>query len=418
MAPAVPGEKGESASMAAVVFPANGELELPGLISSVPEFHDCQRFIVQDDSTGAERYAGLMAIFARYGLDAAFYSATNHSTVIQKQGLWVAQVAAEEDYAPLDIARGFNCLALRLVGKDYWAMMVARHTESTCGPLPTDSAWEQRRSTLPVDDIPAGNQAAVPAVARWDWDELNGRQYIGIHCGTAWCEVHSRDGFQSSPTHAIAGGTADQRMLVNVKGWYDSQRLARRTPGGRPEDLTPTALRSSVYPFPNLDRRRRHDYQGRWLPAAYITMPRLANYEKKMNLAAVADPPVLAATGTDGARNVISLCYGTAGACKIGDRRVAQCHMGDNPPSDTGWFARITQPATATRPARPGVPGARSSGDGDKEFCVKFRPFPMVPPGMAPFTVPGVVRWRWKARDETVWIECPSGCCEVVVDEM
>ena len=81
----------------------------------------------------------------------------------------------------------------------------------------------------------------------------------------------------------------------------------------------------------------------------------------------MADPPVLAATGTDGARNVISLCYGTAGACKIGDRRVAQCHMGDNPPSDfTGWFARITQPATAARPARPPeCPGA-ILGDRDK----------------------------------------------------
>jgi hypothetical protein len=27
--------------------------------------------------------------------------------------------------------------------------------------------------------------------------------------------------------------------------------------------------------------------------------------------------------------------------------------------------------------------------------------------------VPGTARWRWKARDETLWVRCAEGCCEV-----
>jgi hypothetical protein len=35
-------------------------------------------------------------------------------------------------------------------------------------------------------------------------------------------------------------------------------------------------------------------------------------------------------------------------------------------------------------------------------------------PGIAGnYRIPAVVRWRWKPNDETMWVACPAGCCEV-----
>ena len=250
LAPAVPGKKESRRRWRPSSFPANGELELPGLFRACPALRSCQRFIVQDDSAGAERYASDGDLRA-LRLDAAFYSATNHSTVIRSKDSGYSAVAAE-GLRPLDIARGFNCLALRLVGKDYWAMMVARHTESTCGPLPTDSAWEQRRSTLPVDDIPAGNQARSLPLRAGTGIRLNGRQYIGITAAARrGAKCIQRDGFQSSPTHAIAGrdgGPAHAREReeggTTPSGWP-----VTFAPDGRPEDLRRRRC-SSIVPQP------------------------------------------------------------------------------------------------------------------------------------------------------------------------
>jgi hypothetical protein len=231
-------------------------------------------------------------------------------------------------------------------------------------------------------------------VARWDWDEVNGRQYIGIQCGTAWCEVYSRDGYQSSATSAVTAGPSERKQVVNVKGWYDSQRLAKPVTLGAPAPIEPSALRSNVYPAPDLDRRQVGDYHGRWLASAYVTMPAMASYTHKMGLDAASGPPTM--DPNPDARNVISLCHGASTACKIADAKVAACH---GTVATEGWFARIT---------RAGIV---------KEFCVMYRAWPTGAGGTVPFTVPGVVRWRWKAKDETVWISCPQGCCEVVVDE-
>jgi hypothetical protein len=29
------------------------------------------------------------------------------------------------------------------------------------------------------------------------------------------------------------------------------------------------------------------------------------------------------------------------------------------------------------------------------------------------FPIPGTLRWRWLADDETIWVRCDDGCCQV-----
>ena len=54
------------------------------------------------------------------------------------------------------------------------------------------------------------------------------------------------------------------------------------------------------------------------------------------------------------------------------------------------WWARVESPAGTTY------------------RCVVRRK-PMDPAAELP---PGMVRWRWKLKDEGMWVRCPGGCCE------
>ena len=49
-----------------------------------------------------------------------------------------------------------------------------------------------------------------------------------------------------------------------------------------------------------------------------------------------------------------------------------------------------------------------AGGLAHKYFCVAKREHPAM-------VIPGIVRWRWKVKDETIWVSCQRGCCEVDV---
>src|SRR5664279_1636107 len=92
-------------------------------ITNVPEYHDCQRFLVKDDHGGL-KYDSLEAIFVRYKLDtlyrnhmrnpdARLQGGVSASTEFEPQGLLVVgQVLSYGDYAPLGIKTGSDCLVL------------------------------------------------------------------------------------------------------------------------------------------------------------------------------------------------------------------------------------------------------------------------------------------------------------------
>jgi hypothetical protein len=62
---------------------------------------------------------------------------------------------------------------------------------------------------------PAGS--SVAPVARWDWDNAAGRPYIGVRCGSRWCEI-SDSGITPSDSTPFGG-------RHYLKGWGDEQFL-------------------------------------------------------------------------------------------------------------------------------------------------------------------------------------------------
>ena len=97
---------------------------IPGKITNVPEYHDCQRFLVKNGEGGL-KYDSLEAIFVRYELDTVYRTywqrpdSENRGTFsvapeINPNGLEVVgQLLSYGDYSPLGIKTGNDCLILR-----------------------------------------------------------------------------------------------------------------------------------------------------------------------------------------------------------------------------------------------------------------------------------------------------------------
>jgi hypothetical protein len=107
--------------------------------------------------------------------------------------------------------------------------------------------------------------------------------------------------------------------------------------------------------------------------------------------------------GLAGKRNEIALCFApsSGGACadekgaalKSDGKGQLQVPCSVDGKNQGTWYGRIT------------------ASDGQVKYvCVVYRP---TKDNSQP---PAVVRWRWSVRDDLIWIECPSGCCEVEVD--
>src|SRR6266516_3393250 len=196
-------------------------IPLADSITNVPEFHDCQRFIVAD------------------AYDCLYLSGG--------QGSWHA------------------------------TMVPAGNSERLC--LDTLNASTAPGKPLDVHEVPSTTfklqDGDVPAVARWDWDPEHGTQYIGIKCGAAWCEVGGT-GFKPSnpllsgppsvPVPGLPATAIEQQRVYQIKGWYDWQRLAVRSSTG--SDLVPSHnIWGVMMPDPVLGRSD-HDNASYFAPTA------------------------------------------------------------------------------------------------------------------------------------------------------
>ncbi len=460
-----------------------GGLPVPGPITNIPEFHDCQRFII--DSTpgpGGERYDSLYAIFAAFKLDTIVarigygtvaWSSSNNAvatvaptgvvtgispgaatinatstvealmvssaavTVLPGAGsgsvgrdtispsapatpvltvgqsielvveagpvtvstpLPVAQVYSYGGtYGALGIMPNFSCLYL-FVGPNgrLRARMVPSPNQGTSwnecfsggDPLTSPNGKELsiiRRTGGAFDDY--------PPVARWDWDPKNGKQYIGIKCGAAWCEIGA-DGFAPpEPFQPAAGSETGAARVTRIKGWYDEQALAIKVGSG---PAIPSHIRATIIPHPQLKEWSAARYKEGWTAAGYIALRSetgdamaLTPYKQKLNLDAV---PVQA----DLVRmNQLFLCYGTKAHCKIPEEALntKACKSGFIQSSCAAWWSKVI------------------AANGDVAYrCVTRRDHSNAPPGVE---VPGTTRWRWVLEDETTWLGCTLGCCEV-----
>ena len=334
-----------------------------GPISMVPEYHDCQRFVMGNGSFGP-----MIAIFASSGLDSVAdpppgpYSATN--VVITGRADKAAATILNYDlpYEPLRIEHGVNCLYLATVNGEWKAHIVPAASDRDC-LTPSFSGG----SELSVSAMPGPKGPDIPPVARWDWDPTSQQHYIGIRCGSKWCEVysHSVQTLHSSPHY-------DGPHLVQVKGWYDEQELAVMGNNGI---LLPGGVRGTVFPVGDLVANTEPDFDAVWKKVAFVSLSAPSpKYLAKFNFI-----PGPAPAG----QSFISLCHGNREKCVPPGQQVNDCEQKGDP-----WWAQIQSGATT------------------RYRCVVRRSHPGVP-------IPGAVRWRWQIDDEDMWIRCPQGCCQV-----
>ncbi len=362
-------------------------IPLAGKISNVPEFHDCQRFVM---GPGAA-YGPMVAIFASFTLGRLD---TLNDSLMAAGGTGVVAAAAEIYnydmlYRPLQIQPKFSCLYLwhdTPAGSAvrYKAKMVpiGSHENDCLHPVDPATAPGQLLEVRPIGDKTL-SAADYPAVARWDWDSVRNEVYIGIKCGSQWCEV-GRPNFTSSELPAVNPSNPlqedvpgeppttrpEQDRIVRIKGWYDQQYLAIPNTSGQ---LDAGSVRGTAIPVPQLGRiNDPARFKGRWVASAFITLDSPSStYKGKLNL--------------EEGINRVALCNGDAADCLPGQTNPPPCAAGP----DGNWWARVI-----------------SAGNHTSYHCVKRKDHPGV-------TIPGTVRWRWVNDDEKTWIRCLQGCCTV-----
>jgi hypothetical protein len=366
-----------------------GELPLSGMITDIPEFNDCQRFLVRQTNTMV--FDSLFAIFARRALDSL--EVDSSGSLVGAGMIPMATIYSfHSAYPQLGIEADFNCLYFirsPTAKSGYEARIVPVQSDAAkCLATPTASG-----TPLPVDRVlmSGADVYDYPAVARWDWDSTAEAQFIGIRCGRAWCEVRPRGSASTAAATSryTRSGTILYRRGVEIKGWHDEQRLAIPPgPGGGP--ATPSGIIATLIPDSLLDQdpvnvpAGSSRFNASWVRVASVALSAPPGiYAAKFNLVQSAAPDPV---------NSVYFCYGPVdpsghSPCFTGEQKIPTCVNGGD------WWARIE-----SNPAQP------------RYFCITRRTHPN-------FKIPGVVRWRWTLHDDTMWVRCLDGCCQVNADE-
>jgi hypothetical protein len=417
-----------------------GQLTVPGRITNIPEFHDCQRFVAT--SGVGFTYLPLFAIFGAWDLASRWDSVIHHSASLTpgptepidsvsgdlaattklpqaiahpssvptressgsaRSGWAFVEVLSEGRYGALGIGPGFNCAYFYMAKDTLRARMV--HFEGMHEPhceLPVDPDTLAgyplfvRRTKHPSHTSPAD----YPATARWDWDPAHNIQYFGVKCGDAWCEV-GHYGFVPSELPSLPAtadaATPNWRRVRHIKGWFDQQRLA---PALVANPGAPDPGWGTLFADPLLITRRVSDFTGNWVLVARARLdPSLATYESKWNLTPA---------GAD-RENLLYMCRGPWETCRASAEHVRDFAPGPIPP-----LAPACPTADDVTPADKGVwwAGTVSSKRTVGFACVIRRDHSadFAALGLRPT---GTVRWRWRDQDETIWTSCDAGCCEV-----
>jgi hypothetical protein len=381
------------------------EVPIAPKTSRVPEFHDCQRFRVGNG------FGPLVAIWAAQDLDRYFRDSMARSpdsfalavAGILDFGTGDDDTGSGNDYAPLSIHAGFNCLYLwRTSAKSFEARIVSqpgmRELSQCVGQRAVDrSLIAAPALSVQMTPVPDDGSPGVPPVARWDWDPVARVQYIGIACGNAWCEVGPQGGFTSSrvaaadpemgpallaafePAGDYTPAEGQRLSTVLVKGWYDQQELEIWNDQGQ---LVPSGVVGTIVPHPVLQAiatatapatptatpaAGAPSFDGKWEPSAYLYVNR-AYHGKYLKL----EPGV----------SKMYLCHGSADQCP-GASAI------DAPTGKDLWWSKLVSPSAESSVVKP-VEYNEHGGD-------------VIPAGAA--------RWRWMETDGKSWLRCGVGCC-------
>jgi len=388
------------------------DIPLSEPVTNIPEYHDCQRFLTGTDSFGAT-YAVFVA-FRLNGVLPGLPGANAHvpvATIYTPDGVY--------DY--LGIKPGFNCLFLMNGGGHWAATIVARGQGSAnkdCAAAGINPTGPNSKSLRVIPNDYGGGFAPedFPPAARWDWDSLHKKQYVGVRCGRAWCEVGDSD---LVPSPGYGGGLQFPTLqnmtkprwatrVQTIKGWYDWQELSVLQGG----TTVPSHIRGFLIPAPALDSinwlawHEKPDlslkyYRGRWVHVAYAVLD--GNYPKWNFKLGV---------------NKISLCYGTTTDCPIPHpppplEASFATPLSSCPPDPTHdtlrWWARTESDVNAD--------GSRKPSTKVTYACIKrmdhhsdLQGWEASNPNVS-YSIPGAARWSYHPNDEQTWTSCPTGCC-------
>jgi hypothetical protein len=376
-----------------------------GIASSQPfdslpiihEYHDCQRLIQ------GGQYSALVGIFAHPHVDV--YQQRDSFANGRLAAIIVDFVTKKQlmPYRPLGILPGTNCLVLKSDSGGRWQAGIINQpvalnlTTRRYLPCRNDLQWSDVPASaraqlvvIPQRGFDMNGRPVAPPVARWDWDERLGINYIGVKCDAmTWCEIGPR-GFTPSPPQPNAAG---QPIF---KGYYDEQYLADST-GSRVTGIWATIL-------PGENARDTSAMPAGGGPRYHLSHLRIngrgdmrdrdwAYYLKKFFAVQTTPLPPYGRAAT-AELMIIPISAGTP--YSLGATSAAGAPTGIAPP--LGIF---------------GVYAGESNSRwlGPKGVAFRSHPSSVV-------KVP-VVRWRWKFDDEAAWGFCrPNGCCESFYAEM
>ncbi len=390
--------------------PAHAVTVIPvaGQITHVPEFHDCQRLIDGGDKQ-ALKYDSLVAIFAAKDIVSLAQKQHQRRTggrplpatgsqephfpqpvADTSDGLSFAELYSWGGTFPaLGIGPGFNCLYLVTISGHQHSFMVTVKHEDDClfslydlGRLHSSEIVHAREIPLRSSGFVSTSgmafpQGDIPPVARWDWDPIRKEQFIGIRCGSEWCNIGPTAATAPAipdpgPFDAVPGyaaSTGEIGRVWQVKGWQDYQQLVTKDAAGKPVPgnggwLVPNPVLGRIVVDAGTGESVFHN---RWVhvATAFMTGP----YDNGV-LHLVTGP------------NKIYVCEGTG-------------------------CPGVTGPST---PACPGMSGAWWTVTGVTPSGANARP--ICRHEVTGYDPPGTARWRWLAGDETTWTRCLQGCCQ------
>jgi hypothetical protein len=399
------------------------QLAVAGRITNIPEYHDCQRFVVN------EKYDSLYAVFVSSNgrgvidelkrLECSAGLVLANDNVPQKRptegnvnpllsrrdtnvtvmepsftrgpanpetncraipgGQWnLVGIALAEvvswggEYPSLGIKPYFNCLFVYDSDALKAVMVPVGRDDKPCTEIVDPTAVVGTQLRVRATSRAGLTAEDYPPVGKWDTDPRTGSMYVGMICGDKWCEL-APEATTYSEQYTSTSTDRLVRRLREVKGWYDEQRLAVKNGEG----VIPSSIVGTFAPSRNLGAYRESDFNSRrWLPAGTAVLSSgHPDYLAKLNF------------GGGPRANQIWLCSGSASKCipTHAQRQVADCSEKHT------MFAMI-----------------RSSLGDSLYKCVGYyhhKSNDVVIP------IPGTVRWAWYDTDEGGWIRCPLGCC-------
>ena len=364
----------------------NAVRNFAGAHANIPEFHDCQRMIEEVD--GELRYGPLLSVHAR-GLPINEREALDIPAEVR--GRTVALVSRPDsldklDYPPFGITESFQ--AGCVVVNDSDAYLHPIELREICLDTYDVRALISEGAT-PLRVIQArGPGTPTVAVARWGFDSEAKLQYIATLCDTSWCYIGPNDGFNPDPRYDAPAGSPPPG--TGPHGADDWQYLAEMHDlGNGNTELRPSQNIGRVAPHVDMEHTTKPDYHGKWVKTALVSVePGVGSYNRKFGFVA-----------SESGENVstISICYtDSTGTCRPSwwqKFKRHECGLKEDYDPDEiqeEWYARIESPGAPTR-----------------YFCVHYRNHMI--------DVPPLTRWRWLPEDETIWVRCPYGCCEVAV---